>query len=257
MDDAARVAAFIRWYEDAVAERRTDWRFGTVLHDDSFPNKYDANFLRVEEPVGEATAAELIAIADRVQAAHRHREFVFPDDGEGERLAGAFVEAGFESARFVRMVHRREPDRPAPAVRAEEVEHPAIRDLSVRASLEETPTMSREDAEMLADYRTVARDRVGARFFAAWDGGDLAGSCELYEHDGVAQVENVETLAAHRNKGVARAFLAAAMDAARAGGADMIFLVADDADWPKDLYGKLGFDPVGYHRQFTRSPSPT
>jgi hypothetical protein len=30
--------------------------------------------------------------------------------------------------------------------------------------------------------------------------------------------------------------------------------MADDADWPKQLYAKLGFDPVGHVRQFRKPP---
>ena len=37
--------------------------------------------------------------------------------------------------------------------------------------------------------------------------------------------------------------------------ADLVFLIADAADWPQELYGKLGFDPVGTYRQFTKSPA--
>ena len=51
--------AFQRWVADTAAERREPWRFGTHLADDTFPTKYDANFLRVERSVGDATAAEL------------------------------------------------------------------------------------------------------------------------------------------------------------------------------------------------------
>lgn len=256
MREFARTDAFLRWFEDTVAERRTPWRFGTVLHDDTFPNKYDANFLRVERPVEGATAAELAAIADEVQASSRHREFVFDDDDEGARLAAAFVDIGYIAERLVTMVLAREPDREPPDLRAEEVDLQATWQLSVQASIEGSPQISRADAEMLADHRTVARDRVGARCFAAWDGDELAGACELYLHEGVAQIENVDTLAAHRNRGVARAFIAAAIAAAREAGADLIFLQADDADWPKLLYGKLGFDPVSFRRQFTRWPIP-
>ena len=28
-------------------------------------------------------------------------------------------------------------------------------------------------------------------------------------------------------------------------GADLVFLVADDEDWPKELYRRLGFDELG------------
>ena len=34
--------------------------------------------------------------------------------------------------------------------------------------------------------------------------------------------------------------------------ADLTFIVADAQDWPKDLYFKLGYRPVGHIRAFTR-----
>jgi hypothetical protein len=37
---------------------------------------------------------------------------------------------------------------------------------------------------------------------------------------------------------------------ARAEGADLVFLVADGDDWPKELYRKLGFDTVGRLTKF-------
>jgi hypothetical protein len=46
------------------------------------------------------------------------------------------------------------------------------------------------------------------------------------------------------------------VDAALAAGHELIFVVADDEDWPKDLYAKLGFDPVGKAWNFTRPPAP-
>jgi hypothetical protein len=47
----------------------------------------------------------------------------------------------------------------------------------------------------------------------------------------------------------------AACDAARAVGATRIFIVADDDDWPKQLYERLGFDRIGLDVAFLRSPS--
>ena len=47
--------------------------------------------------------------------------------------------------------------------------------------------------------------------------------------------------------------VAAAITAAR-DAANLVFLIADTADWPQQLYGKLGFDPVGTYRQFTKPP---
>jgi hypothetical protein len=40
---------------------------------------------------------------------------------------------------------------------------------------------------------------------------------------------------------------------AEAAGADLVFLCCDAGDWPKDLYRRLGFDPVGRYLRFTRA----
>jgi hypothetical protein len=42
----------------------------------------------------------------------------------------------------------------------------------------------------------------------------------------------------------------AAIEAARADGAEFVFLVADLEDWPKELYRRLGFDELGYFVKF-------
>jgi N-acetylglutamate synthase-like GNAT family acetyltransferase len=254
MDDLSRIRSFIRWFEATVTDRTEPWRFGTAFFDDRFPNKWDANFLRVDRPVGAATPAELAAEADRLQSHLRHREFIVPDDGEGARLAGGLGELGYAGDRLVTMSLRREPDRPAPDLSAGEADLETVRPVLVRGNLEMEDGMSRDDAEMLVDYRSVIIERIGARFFAASVDGEVAGCCELYLHDGVAQIEDVVTAERFRNRGVARAFLDAAIAAAREAGAEVVFLVADDDDWPKHLYAKLGFDEVDRFRQFTKPP---
>jgi predicted N-acetyltransferase YhbS len=56
-----------------------------------------------------------------------------------------------------------------------------------------------------------------------------------------AQVENVDTLEEFRGRGVARSVVLRAVEAARDADAEHVFIVADDADWPRDLYARLGF----------------
>jgi len=255
MDDLTRIRAFTRWLEDTASTRVEPWRFGTALFHDGFPNRWDSNFLRVDRSVGATTAVELAAEADRFLAGLRHRELIFQSDPEGARLAAGFVDLGYASDRLVYQVLRREPDREPPPLEAREVSLNVVRPLHVETNLVSHGGMTRESAEMLADFAMVLVERIGARSFAAWVDGEPAGCCELYLHDGIAQIENVDTLERFRNRGVARAFLATAIDAAREGGAEVIFLMADDADWPKRLYAKLGFDPIGYFRQFTKPPA--
>jgi N-acetylglutamate synthase-like GNAT family acetyltransferase len=254
MDDLARIAAFTRWLEEATSTRTEAWRFGTALFHEGFPDRWDSNFLRVERSVGTTTAAELAAEADRILSAFGHRELVFESDPEGARLAAGLVQLGYASDRLVYLVLRRDPDRDPPSLDAREISLDEIRPLQVETNLVSHGGMTRASAEMLADFSAVMVERVGARFFGARIDGELAGCCELYVHDGIGQIENVDTLERFRNRGVARASLAVAIEAARGSGAELIFLMADDADWPQRLYGKLGFDPVGHFRQFRKAP---
>jgi ribosomal protein S18 acetylase RimI-like enzyme len=70
-----------------------------------------------------------------------------------------------------------------------------------------------------------------------------------------AQVEDVGTLPEHRGKGYATAVILGAIEQARASGADFVFLVADAADRPKELYRKLGFDELGHYTKFFTPPT--
>ena len=45
------------------------------------------------------------------------------------------------------------------------------------------------------------------------------------------------------------------MAEARGAGHPLVFLVADDEDWPKELYGRLGFEPRGHSWELVREPS--
>ena len=60
-----------------------------------------------------------------------------------------------------------------------------------------------------------------------------------------------------QTRGVARSVVLAACDAAKAAGATRIFILADDEDWPKQLYERLGFDRLVTDVGFLRSPATT
>ena len=95
---------------------------------------------------------------------------------------------------------------------------------------------------------------IGARRFVARIDGALAGECELYIDGADAQVEFVDTLEEFRGRGVARAVVLGAAEAARTSGADRVFILADENDWPKDLYRRLGFDPMARRWEVHRWP---
>jgi ribosomal protein S18 acetylase RimI-like enzyme len=95
---------------------------------------------------------------------------------------------------------------------------------------------------------------VGARDFAS-PPDDPACVCRLYTHGGLGQVDEVGTLEARRRRGYARAAVAAAADAAAADGCERVFMVTDAADWPQQLYHRLGFDEIGCTYEFLKLPA--
>jgi GNAT superfamily N-acetyltransferase len=253
--DLERVEAHCTWWEDTVSAASDPWRFGTVLTDDRFPDRWDSNVLRVDRPLDGADAGTLAEYADRLLARFRHREVVVLDDEEGGRLEPGFRELGWEVDHLVYMIQLRAPERAPLPIETREIDLETIRPLIVETNVHGHGGMPVPDAEMLAGFRRVLIERLGARFFTALLDGEPAGYCELYVHDGVAQIEDVNTLERFRNRGAARAFVSRAIDEGRAVGGELVFLVADANDWPRRLYGSMGFDPVGHRWQFTRPPA--
>ncbi len=79
-------------------------------------------------------------------------------------------------------------------------------------------------------------------------------AADLYSDGATAQVEDVATLPAHRGRGHATAVVLRAVAEADRAGHDFVFLIADDNDWPKHLYRRIGFDEVGRKHSFLKPP---
>jgi ribosomal protein S18 acetylase RimI-like enzyme len=241
-----RAVAFLRETYRRRVERVEQFAWGELLITSSLPRIYDANLALVDR--WDDTAAALLREMDRVQRAHgfAHRKVVLPDAELARGLWPGLVELDWElSNRALVMVHAREPDRPP---------DPSIEVLTVgdvdwargrQAMIELEP--HGEDAEVVRqllqlDLR-LARE-LEVRHLAARVDGEVASYAGLYMEAGVAQIEDVATLPEHRGRGLARAVVLQAVADARRDGADVVFLVADAADWPQELYRRLGFDEV-------------
>lgn len=235
--------------------RVESFEWGTAFFNERFPKSYDHNMVWLERPGG--SGEEVAAAIDRVQGAAglEHREAQAADEADGERLAPAFEAFGWKVHRDVYMALHREPDRSAGA--AGEVGWEQFRPARERVYREDPwfAGVSDETIAQLVDRREAVARATRLRHFAARAGsGEIASICDLYSDGRTAQVEDVYTLAAHRGRGLARAVILAAVDVALAEGHDLVFLVADDEDWPKELYGKLGFDAIGRALVFARWP---
>ena len=255
MDDLARAVAF----EEALRERSVDrvepLPYGHVVYTPSLPKVWDLNNLRVERGEG-LTAEELAADAERLQgqAGLAHRRVTVLDEALGDELAPHFRALGWRSDRFVYMVRRRTPERDADRARVEEVPWEALE--AIREAIVRAEPWG-DDDETVRQLREAARRvaRAGrARHFAVLVDGEIVAAADLYSDGATAQVEDVATLPAHRGRGHASATVLRAVAEVERAGADFVFLIADDNDWPKHLYGRLGFDEVGRKWTFLKPP---
>lgn len=255
MSDArGRIAAFDRDLADRLSTRTLPTAFGTAYFHDDFPRRYDSNYVWVDAPLVGISAEALAAEADRAQSGLGHRKVTYvPDGPEARRLVPELLTLGYRAERLVTMVLDREPDAWNDEV-AEEADADAIGRFLVRVNREADGGAHAAGAEMLSAFRYVLAARAGARFFVVRDDGEIVSIAELYVLGDVAQVEAVYTLEASRGRGFGRAVVLAASKAARALDADLVFLDADDEDWPKVLYGRLGFDELGRYWSFVKSP---
>jgi ribosomal protein S18 acetylase RimI-like enzyme len=253
--DLARAVAFVRDVSARCSTRTLELEGGVAFFHDRLPQVWDLNFLRLDRVRPEQTAEDLAAHADRIQAPAglRHRQIRVADENVGARLAPVFAALGWTVSPTLYMAKRRPPAR-APAVDVRELGEPAQRPFRERFLREFPEDYSDETVGQLLAAKQVLAAAVPTRWFAACVDGEPAAICELYARGTVAQIEDVGTLEAYRNRGLASAVVLRAVAEAEAVGAELVFLVADEDDWPKLLYERLGFDVIGRTFAFIRKP---
>ena len=237
---------------DHGGTRDEPFAYGTARFDERLPRRWDSNFLLVERLADEVTAEELAAEAERIQGAAglRHRKLEVRDESAGRRLEPEFRALSWGVNRHVLMALHRGPDREEDTDRVTEVDLDALRE---PRSEQLRSYEWAEDAEVLAQLHEAKKlfaERIETRFFAVFEDGKPVSWTDLYLAGDTAQIEDVGTLESHRGRGHARAVVLHAANEARRAGADLVFLVADDEDWPKELYRKLGFDELGLVYEF-------
>jgi ribosomal protein S18 acetylase RimI-like enzyme len=240
-DELARAYAFLA-RGDMGGTRVVQSLHGRAVYTDELPLRHDGNYFWVER---DAEPEILVAEAKRLE----RRLLFVPDPTLGERLKPWFREHGWRVERHDVMAQLRKPDRETDLTLVRELEEEALRPPR-RRLLENQPWAKPEVVEELFRAKAKIGERVTARFFGVEVDGEVVSYSDLYQDGPDAQIEDVGTLPKHRNRGYARAVVLAAIGAARADGAEFVCLVADDEDWPKHLYAKLGFDELGHYTKF-------
>jgi GNAT superfamily N-acetyltransferase len=253
-DLASRIHAFRRELEERCSTRTEPTAFGTAFLNLDFPLKYDSNFVWVERSLRGVDADALAADSDRALGEHglAHRKLVVDDSAHADRLAVAFLDLGWSAERRLVMPQVRGSEQ-RPDASVHELAFAEARPFLQTILRRQPYADSEETVRQLTDVRTVYERAADARFFVATVAGRPASVCELYTIGDVAQIEDVNTLEEFRGRGLASAVVLAATRIARDRGCEIVFLVADDADWPKELYARLGFDPVSRFWSFVRT----
>ena len=250
-----RMLAFEATLHDRLVNRKVVFPYGTGLFNDEIPFKYDINFLHVEGSP-KVTAEQLASEADRLMddAIYEHRRVVVDDEDLGSDLQPGFDELGWKHSRYLWMEHVRPPSREARAGIAFEMDN-ADHILTKKIFNRREPFSARDDVvvQMARSDEMIAAATL-RRSFAARAGGVIASICETYSDGTIGQIEDVATLEEHRGKGLGTEVVLEALASLQRAGHELIFLVADDDDWPKQMYENLGFEGVGVTYQFIRLP---
>jgi GNAT superfamily N-acetyltransferase len=206
----------------------------------------------------EESASDLVALADARQGDLGHRRFVLDDERAADRMAPELLEAGWERDRTLYMALRSDPRVALTDPRARLVSEEQLQEAQRMTLAEDDfgPDTFPGLVGQLVEAQAALRAGTAALGFGAGQGGEIASHCTLFcEADladrRVALIDHVGTLRAHRQQGLAKAAVSAAVRAAGEWGADLIVVPADADDWPQLLYAGLGFAALGRQVAFT------
>jgi GNAT superfamily N-acetyltransferase len=218
----------------AVCDFVEPWAHGTVVRATRYPSYFDFNLVRVEDDPA-MSVEDLIAFANEALAGLAHRRMDFDLVDAARPLEAGFADKGWKSVRLVWMRHEGAPP-PGPQIAVEEVDYDAVHDLRVAWHAEDFP--DRDDRDYHAQAREVAMRR-DARVLIVRAGGVPVAFAQLERVGAAAEITQVYVHPEYRGGGRGTAMTRAAIEAA--GDVRDLWIVADDADRPKELYARLGF----------------
>jgi GNAT superfamily N-acetyltransferase len=244
----APVLAFLRRTVEMTAAEMRRIDAGWVARTPSLRLVRAINHVRVERDV---TYAQALELTQEHLEDLPYRQLVV-EDATGEGLEDAFRAGGWKVERHLLMTLARDPDREVDT--AAVIDAPESETLALMARwLSEAMTLSSTELQQLLDC--TAREgaaRGERRLGVRGDDGALVAMAKLRSDARTAQVEDVYVLPAARGRGFGRMLVTRATELARAAGHELVFIVADDDGWPKQLYARIGFEPIGRMRVFHR-----
>jgi len=247
-----RALRFSRETIELIADDVRPIDAGFVVRSPSLPNVWVMNHVRITEPV---SSDEALALADEHLADLCYRELFVEDEQTGQSLEQSLRGTGWKIERDVLMALGDKPRRTLDTTVVIDADEDRTLELMRQWFLEGPPKLTPADVSQLVEYsRREARARGDRNFGVVGDGGGLVAMTKLRSDGATAQVEDVYTVPEARRRGYARALVSHAVAQARSEAHDLIFITADDNDWPKHLYAQIGFAPIGWAWAFHRGP---
>jgi ribosomal protein S18 acetylase RimI-like enzyme len=242
----------------AAVGRTVDAAWGQAHIDTALYRCYDRNFLWAHGGDARVDASVLDAEGRRLLggAGLPHRRVVV-EDPLGRVLMPGFAALGYGAECHVIMAHASaersswpSPEQDLCEIGRDELAEAYDRWLRTDPALR---AVSDEDvrSHLVEHQRGYGSAGAHERIIAARVDGEVVAWAKAWSRDGVGQVEDVVCLHDHRGKGLGRAVVAGATRAALEAAPELLFIVADDNDWPKQLYSRLGYEQVGLRRVFT------
>ena len=245
-DPVPRVLAFLRANLARTADELRPIEAGCVVSSPSLPAVWSVNHVRVALPLGFESVVEL---ADQQMQRCRYLQVVLENQVTGPGLEDAFRAASWRTERELLMVVAAAPDR--------EVDTSIVTDATedeVAGVMERWYGEDELDSRALAQLVEFSRREsraCGDRLLGVRSSdGQLVAISKLRGDGRTAQVEDVYTVPEARGRGFGRALVTRAVELARDAGHDLILINADDNDWPKKLYARIGFRPLARLWQF-------
>jgi predicted GNAT family acetyltransferase len=184
------------------------------------------------------------------------RHLVIEDGSAAAYLDDSFLAAGWKVEREVIMALDRPPDREVDTSAVVELEEDQMVRLMKLWILEEHVGIEPKAVDQVMEYNRREGRAWNERCFGiSDDDGSPVAITKLRMNDAIAWVEDVYTVPEARERGYARMLVTHATAIARSDRKDVTFILADDDDWPKNLYARIGFERVGQIRIFRSTPS--
>jgi GNAT superfamily N-acetyltransferase len=215
---------------------------GWVARTPSLPMVWSLNQLRL---TGSTTFGDAVALAEEHQGDMPYRHVEVEGDDVGGELVASFRAAGWTAEREVYMALAEPPGDAADAGKIVELTEGQALSLMRLWIVEDHPGIPDSSTDQLEESsRREGRLWQERRFGILAEYGSPLSMTKLRGGGTTAWVEDVYTVSEARGRGYARLLVTYVTALAVATNPELTFIIADDNDWPKELYAKVGFRPI-------------